>query len=318
MTEASTFRQTDLRTAIPTYVIMGGLSSPHFDGVNFFRVPTAPISTISFKSADKQFVQLEYQLYSPAIEVLGVLRLDGRELDHTTFPAGQFIPKVMAGAFISAGPHSFTLEYRCQDQPCDAPLSQYWTRLDQLPYPDSVDRQDAGLGVERWWLNAPDSPLKITGAGPLYFDGTNFVRRLTDQEFELSWPHAKALNASMWIYAPQSFRVTTRIGGEILSVQNGNKSQGVTSAVSLTGKSTSQSLTVRVDCLESGAVVGGKAGNADGALGCAFLYFPQVAVLTAPPATAVQTGGAAVATLLLIAGLWRWFGLALERRAATG
>ncbi|WP_415790913.1 hypothetical protein [Deinococcus saxicola] len=266
----------------------------------------------------ERFVQLEYQLYSPTENVTGTLELDGRMLDQTTFPAGQFISHVQAGAFVSAGAHRFTLDYRCRDQPCAAPISQYWTRLGQLPSQGVTARQDAGLGVERWWLNAPDSPLEVTGTGPLFFDGTSFVRRLTDQSFTLSWTTGEALNASMWVYAPQPFRVTTRAGGEVLDVQNGNKSQGVSPTVSLMGQEKAQSLTVQVDCLKGVSAGKAKTGPAETGSGCAFLYSPQVAVVTALPATAAQTGEAALAALLVITGLWRWLGLAPARRVAAG
>ncbi|WP_156039111.1 hypothetical protein [Deinococcus marmoris] len=295
-----------------------GLSAPQFDGVNFYRRPTAPFSAVDFIAQGEQFVQLEYQLYSPPSDVTGILKLDGRVLDQTTFPAGQFIPNVVAGAFVSAGAHRFTLDYRCQGQPCAAPISQYWTRLGQLPSGNITARQDAGLGVERWWLNAPASPLKITGTGPLFFDGTSFVRRLTDQSFKLSWTSGEVLNASMLVYGSQSFSVTTRVGNEVLAVQNGAKNRSVSPAVSLVGKKKAQSLTVQVDCLKGVSAGKAEAGTAGIGSGCAFLYFPQVAVLTDSPATALQTGGAVLAALLVITGLWRWLGLAPGRRAATG
>ncbi|MFK7602292.1 hypothetical protein ACI3L1_08785 [Deinococcus sp. SM5_A1] len=320
-----------------------GLSAPQFDGVNFFRRPTAPSSTVDFMAQGQQFVQLEYQLYSPPSDVTGILKLDGRVLDQTTFPAGQFIPNVVAGAFVSAGVHRFTLDYRCQGQPCAVPISQYWTRLGQMPSGNITARQDAGLGVERWWLNAPDSPLEIMGAGPLFFDGTSFVRRLTDPSFKLSWTSGEVLNASMLVYASQPIRVTTRVGNEMLDVQKGSKVRSVSPAVSLVGKGKTRSLTVQVDCLEgvsagkggagkagTGTAGTGKAGTgkagtgkieagtAGTGSGCAFLYSPQVAVFTAPPATAAQTGGATLAVLLVITGLWRWLRLAPARRAATG
>ncbi len=318
MAEKPVLLRTNLTTKVPSEVTLTGLSEPGFDGVNYFRTPTAPVSAVTFDSSTAEFAQLEYQLYSPSEEVTGILKLDGHVLDTTTFPAGQFISNVAAGDFVASGPHRFTLEYRCQDQPCAAPLSQYWTRLGQLPVPTTMARQDAGLGVERWQLYAPDSPLRVTGTGPLFFDGTNFVRRLTDPAFKLSWADGGALNASMWIYAGQPFRVTTRAEGKVLDVQKGNKTRGVSSSVSLAGQNAPRSLTVQVDCLP-GTTEQKKAGPTETGSGCAFLYFPQMAVLTAPPATAAQSGGAAMAVLLIIAGLWHWLGLVPgRRRGAAG
>lgn len=318
MAEKPVLQRTDLTTRVPSQVTLTGLSAPGFDGANYFRTPTSPHSAVTFESGTSEFVQLEYQLYSPSTDVTGILKLDGRVLDTTTFPAGQFISNVVAGDFVAAGPHRFTLEYRCEGQPCAAPPSQYWTRLGQLPVPTAVARQDAGLGVERWQLYAPDSPLRVTGTGPLFFDGTNFVRRLTDPAFELSWADGNALNASMWIYAPQPFRVTTRAEGKVLDVQSGNKTQGVSSSVSLAGRKGIQALTVQIDCGPGKTAKQGEAGSVEAGSGCAVLYFPQVAVLTAPPATAAQSGGAALAVLLILTVLWHWLGLAPRRRAAAG
>lgn len=304
---------------MPPDVTLAGLSAPRFDGENYFRAPTAPRSRVDFTAQSPQFAQLEYQLYTPSGDVTGVLKLDGRVLDRTTFPAGQFIPNVMAGAFVSAGAHRFTLEYLCGERPCTLPrasppgqplpLRQYWTRLEQLPDQGIAARQDAGLGAERWWLNAPGSPLKITGAGPLYFDGVSFVRRLPDGEAELSWTQGKVLSASMLISAPQPFRVTTRAGREV-AVQSGTALRPVSPAVSLSGQPTVQAVTVQVDCL-GGAAGNTAAGPVKTGSGCAFLYAPQVAVLTAPPASGAQVAGASGAALLLILGLWRWLGLRL-------
>ncbi|CAM3627910.1 hypothetical protein [Deinococcus frigens] len=305
---------------MPPNVSLAGLSAPRFDGVNFFRTPTAPFSTVDFTARSKQFVQLEYQLYSPSSDVTGILKLNGRVLDQTTFPAGQFIPNVVTGAFVSAGAHRFTLEYRCQAQPCAAPLSQYWTRLGQLPSQGVTARQDAGLGAQRWWLDAPDSPLKITGAGPLFFDGTSFVRRLPEKAFELSWTpgQGEVLSASLLIYASQPFRVTTRGGGEVLDVQSGDSSHAVSPAVSVLGQPKTQSLTVEVDCLKRMSAEKGESGHAEAGQDCAFLYLPQVVVLIANPDYGAQTGGATLAALLVLTGLWRWLRLAPGRGAAAG
>lgn len=87
-------------------------------------------------------------------------------------------------------------------------------------------RQGVGLHTERLVLNAPGTPLTVSGTGPLQFDGVNFLRRVTDRDIQLAWPEGKLLNASLYVYAPQPFRVTTRVQGQVVDVQRGSKLKG--------------------------------------------------------------------------------------------
>jgi len=284
----------DLRTDVPAGWTLAGLSGPKFDGVNYYRVPQADRSSVTFTLDDAQFVELEYQLYSPAQAVTATLRLGDQVIHQRTFAAGRFEPNERAGTFVPAGTHTVTWEYRCEGQPCAAPVSQYWTQVRTVPPMPPTARQAVGLHTERLVLNAPGTPLSITGTGALQFDGLNFLRRVLDRDVQLSWPEGKLLNASLYVYAPQPFRVTTRVQGQVVDVQQGGKLKGVSPAVSLTRFPDARSLTVTVDCLGTAVTQG-----------CAYVYFPQVSVDTTAPVTVPVLGAAALAVVMGVAALWR-------------
>ncbi|MGM9321498.1 hypothetical protein [Deinococcus aquaticus] len=284
----------DLRTDVPAGWTLAGLSEPKFDGVNYYRVPQADRSTLTFALDAAQFVELEYQLYSPAQAVTTTLRVGEQLIHRRTFAAGRFEPNERVGTFLPAGTHTVSWEYRCEGQTCTAPVSQYWTQVRTVQPMPVTARQGVGLHTERLVLNAPNTPLSITGTGALQFDGLNFMRRVIDPDIQLSWPEGKLLNASLYVYAPQPFRVTTRVQGQVVDVQQGSKLKGVSPAVSLTRFPEARSLTVKVDCL-----------GTTSAQGCAYVYFPQVSVDTAPPVTYSVLGGAALAVIMGVAVLWR-------------
>lgn len=292
---------TDFRTTVPAGWTLSGLSAPRSDGVNEYRVPHGDRSTLQFSAPGATFAELEFQLYSPDQAVTATVLLDGREIGQKTFPADTFAANLRVGGFVHGGRHELTTIYRCQAGPCALPVSQYWTQVRITPARPETARQPAGLGVERWLLNAPDSPLTIVGAGPLVFDGVNYARAIPGQGVQLTWPQTDAttLNATMHIYAPQEIRVTTRVGQDVVSVQSGDKLRGVSPAVSLTSYPEARAVSVQVECISRGVV----------SSGCASLYFPQVLVLTAsPPLTAGLGAGLAAVSLILV--LIRLLGLA--------
>ncbi|MFC6749941.1 hypothetical protein [Deinococcus aquaticus] len=216
----------DLRTDVPAGWILAGLSEPKFDGVNYYRVPQADRSTLTFTLDAAQFVELEYQLYSPVMAVTATAVLDGQPLGRRTFPAGKFELPERTGAFVNRGVHKLTMTYLCDHKPCTVPVSQYWTQVRMVQPMPATARQGVGLHTERLVLNAPGTPLTVSGTGPLQFDGVNFLRRVTDRDIQLAWPEGKLLNASLYVYAPQPFRVTTRVQGQVVDVQRGSKLKG--------------------------------------------------------------------------------------------
>jgi hypothetical protein len=158
-------------------------------------------------------------------------------------------------------------------------------------------REDTGLGTERLWLNAPGTELKVSGVGPVSFDGVNYRRSIDAPSFTLSWPEGRLpLNVGFTVGANQPFRVTTKVGNEILSVKRGDARTQVIPSLSLSGYPDARSVTVQVECL-------------NGTPGCAGLYFPNVGLRTPPafPASPVVTGSVTL-VLLGAASLLLGFG----------
>lgn len=262
----------DLTRTAPEELKLTGLSAPKFDGVNYFRQPTGPVSTLRFSTAGSRFVQFEYQLYSPGSTVTVKAALDGAVLDQRTFPAGKFIDNAVWGGFVPAGQHRISLTYSCSPG-CTQPLSQYWTKLTIVEDERVKAHEDTGLGTERLWLNAPASELKISGTGPVSFDGVNYRRPVEEGGFTLSWPEGKQpLNVGFTVFSVQPLRVTTRVGNELISVSRGDGRAQVSPVLSLVGHPKARSVTVEVECLSGGQ-------------GCASLYFPYVSVLSPAPLT---------------------------------
>lgn len=290
----------DLRQAVPDGVTLAGLSAPEFDGVNYFRHPTAQISTVGFSTAGQRFVQLEYQLYSSGSAVTGQPGLDGQALDKTTFPAGKFDPIAVQGGFVVGGEHTLSLAYACVPA-CAQPPNQYWTKLTVVEDVRVRASEDTGLGTKRLWLNAPGSELKISGTGPVSFDGVNYWRPIDAPAFTLGWPAGwQPLNIGFTINASQPFRVTTRVGKAVVSVKRGDRSTSVDPVLSLVGYPDARSVTVQVECL-------------NGTPGCASLYFPKVGLRT-PPAVSVPPVISGGLTLMLLGAAALLLGFGPRRR----
>ncbi|MCD0164614.1 hypothetical protein [Deinococcus sp. 12RED42] len=284
----------DLRTDVPAGWTLAGLSGPKFDGVNYYRVPQADRSTLTFTLDAAQFVELEYQLYSPAQAVTAILRLGDQVIHQRTFAAGRFEPNERAGTFVPAGTHTVSWEYQCEGQPCTAPVSQYWTQVRTVALMPAQARQAVGLHTQRLLLDAPDTPLSITGTSTMRFEGSNFLRYINNPQVKLFWPKGKVLNASLYVHASQPFRVTTTIQGKVVDIQQGNALMGVSPPISLVGFPDANSLTMTVECL--GVV---------STYGCAYLQFPQVTLDTTAPVTVPVLGGAALAVVMGLTALWR-------------
>lgn len=292
---------TDLRTTVPAEWVLKGLSNPRSDGVNEFRVPDGATSTFQFTAPGATFAELEFQLYSPVIAVTGTVLLDGREIGQKTFPAGTFVANQRSGGFVQAGRHELTIMYHCQNGPCTMPISQYWTQVRLTPARPNTARIPVGLNTERWILNAPDSPLTVTGTGALRFDGVNYVQFIPGSGIQITWPESPALplNATMQIYAPQAIKVTTTVASKVVSIQWGDASHAVLPVASLTADPGVRSVSVKVECVSKTAVNSG----------CAYLYFPQLSVMTPSPHPINDVLGAAAAVILALLLLTRWLRL---------
>ena len=287
----------DLTRTVPSGVELSGLSTPRFDGVNYFRQPTGA-SRIEFSVSRPSFVQLEYQLYSSEAAVTGQTSLDGVPLARSTFPAGKFIANSMLGEFIEAGTHQFEISYSCVPT-CTEPFNQYWTKLHVIDASQQKATEDAGLGVMHWNQYAPASPLQLTGTNSLEFDGVNFWRLIQVGGFHLKWPaETKILNASFLINGNQNFKVVTKLGREVLATERGTAKQGVYTRLGLVGKSTERGLTVEVKCLETPRMP------------CTTLYFPQISVQTPPPLWQASLPGATIGAFTLC--VLAWWGLGLS------
>ncbi|WP_156372761.1 hypothetical protein [Deinococcus sp. Leaf326] len=269
---------------------LSGLSVPKFDGANYYRQPTTQPSTIGFSTTGTRFVQFEYQLYSPGSAVTGQAMLDTIILGSKTFPAGKFVDRAIWSGFVPTGKYHVSLTYTCNPICGQAP-SQYWTKLTVIKDARIQAKEDTGLGTERLWLNAPDTELNIIGTGPASFDGMTYRRPIEAPAFTLSWPSGRQpLNVGFTVNSNQPFRVTTKVGDEVLLVKRGDARTQVTPNLSLIGHPDARSVTVQVDCL-------------NGTPGCAGLYFPNVGLRT-PPAVSVPpvvTGGLTLALLGAVA-----------------
>ncbi|TDE85133.1 hypothetical protein [Deinococcus sp. S9] len=286
-------RLIDLRTAVPADWSLTGLSAPQWDGVNYYRAPSAPFSRLTFTTAAPRFVQFRYQLFAPEKAVTGRVFLNGHLLDTFTFPAGKFVNREATG-YTRAGDNTLVVEYLCGSSVCrNVPLRQYWSQVTLAK--TSRARTDVGLGIERWILDAPGSPLSVQGTGKLLFDNENYFRFVNKREFTLSWPKGtRVLDASFQVSADEPFRVTVRMDGQIVMQKRGDRTTSVAPTLSLVGYPRATSLQVQVDCLSR---------HQD----CARLYFTRASVVppevAAPPTltTLLVTGGLVLLVLLLLA-----------------
>ena len=296
----------DLRSTVPQGWILQGLTRPKSDGVNVFREPENTQSRIAFSTQEAKFVQLRYQLYSPQTDVTGSVQLDGKTIGEKTFPKGKFVNNHEVGGFVAVGDHTVTLTYLCGGKPCTTPVSQYWTQVTLVRPSPASGSEDIGPGVVRWSLNAPNSPLKISGVSQPLFDGGSYYQNVQQSSFQLSWPSGvRPLNISFQLYAAQPFRITTRLDGQIASVKWGSAKSSVNSYISMIPFPTARSITVQVECLKTGK-------------GCATLYFPRVSVM--PLIYTPGTFGWIIifsAFLFMLLALWILLGFAGLKRAVV-
>lgn len=293
----------DLRAALPTGWTQAGLSAPKSDGVNLYRTPTAAQTTLSFTAPAGNYVQYRYQLYSPSQGVTGRVSLNGQPLDTFTFPVGQFQNREASG-FARAGINTLTIDLSCGVSACALPaVQQYWTQLSVVSARAPVT--SVGLGVERWWLDAPSSLLSVTGTGPLRYDNVNFLRYLTRRELRLSWPAGtRVIDASLQIAADQPFRATFLADGTAIKQIRGDASSTAAPTLSLVSRPGTTALSVKVDCLRTPA------------LPCARVYFARVSAVppsVAAPPTVSQLALGGVVLLLLLASLLMLLRLPVRR-----
>lgn len=293
MAEGSAAQVYDLRSGLPAGWTQTGLSALKSDGANLYRTPAAQ-TELKFRSPAGDFVQYHYQIYSATQAVTGTVSLNGKQLDTFTFPAGQFQNHEASGftGQAGAGQNSLKVSLSCTPTPCDfAALHQYWTRMTLVP--TRPPRTAVGLGVERWWLDAPGSLLKVTGTGPLLYDNVNFLRYVTGPQVQVSWPAGtRVIDASLQVAADQPFRVSFRADGHLFEEAVGDASRTVAPTLNLVASVWAKQLTVQVDCLKTPTTP------------CARLYFTRVSAV--PPAVAAVPGPLSLVTgvMALLMALW--------------
>jgi len=285
----------DLRASIPSAWIQTGLSAPKSDGVNLYRTPTASRTVLTFITPDQMYVQYRYQLYSAAQVVTGHVSLNRQPIDTFAFPKGQFQNREVSG-FSKVGTNTLSVDLDCGRAPCDLQtIQQYWTQVSVVPVRSPVT--SVGLGVERWWLDAPGSLLTVNGTGALRYDNVNFLRYLTGNQLQLSWPEGtRVIDASLQVAADQPFRATFLADKKVIKQIRGDASQTAAPTLSLIGSPQARSLTVKIDCLTTPT------------LPCARIYFARASVvppqLAAPPGfTQLALGGGLLLGLLAALGL---------------
>ncbi len=286
-------RAEDLNTSVPQDWSLSGFSSPQPEGDTHYRLPLATQTALTFPTSEILYVQYRYQVHAPVTEVTGRVFLNGRLLDTYTFPKGRYTNREL-GAFTHAGRNELTIEYQCGSTICKyGTVKQFWTRLTLTSPLRNEAQTDVGLGVEHWWLDAPQSLLTIQGTGPLVSDGTNYYRNVESNSFSLEWPKdIKPIDAFFEINAKEPFRVTTRVDDIVVSIKKGDQQTGVRPSVSLMAFPQASHINVQVDCLL-------------GTKGCGYLYFTRITVMQKP--TAMASSGWLLAggiLLLLISALW--------------
>lgn len=275
-----------------------GLSAPESDGVNLFRRPTVPESRIAFTAERPGLLLFRYQLHSRSSEVWAEVRLNGETLGKRTFARGAFGAAEEVGGFSRAGQNTLSVSYHCAQPGCLPSVHQYWTGVRLTEAAAAGAREAASVGTEFWWLDAPRSPLKVSGTSPLRHDGAHTYRRIEAPVFRLGWPdEARVFNASFTVYGSGPFEVRARVGDETLYRARGDARAQVSPTVSLVPFRGARALDVEVRCLEAPRP-------------CASLYFSRLTVM-APPTTPgpLQWGLGAGISLLLLALLARLLGL---------
>jgi hypothetical protein len=287
-------RTYDLSLTLPAPWRLAGFSQAQSDGVNLYRTPTQDQISLTFLSPVRQFVQYSDQLFSPRQGVTAELLLNGQVQKQSALSASQYQDRTISG-FTQIGENVLLGRFICRTS-CDwSAIRHYKAQLTLAPVRTSVTA--VGLGVERWWLDAPDSPLRVEGTGPLRYDNVNFLRYLTGSEVRLSWPPgSRVIDADVQVAADQPFKTTFLIADKVIERAQGNASTTVAPTLSLVSMPGATALTMKVECLTTPD------------LPCARIYFTRVSAvpsaLAAPPSTVQLLMGFTLLALAL-GLLWR-------------
>ncbi|WP_157445399.1 hypothetical protein [Deinococcus actinosclerus] len=285
----------DLRTDVPTGWNLVGLSDPKFDGINYYREIQGTHAFLEFKLNTPQFVQVEYQLYSRSQGVTSRLFMDGALLQQRRFAKNKLEEKERAGVFVKSGTHTISWDFKCSEEPCDDPLKQYLTQVKLIKRNGQEKSEEVGVHVFKEILDDPQTSLKVSGAGALEFDGINFLRRITSKNMQLSWSDEGAINAVLYVYSPQVFKVTARLKNKVVDIQKNSKSEGALIAISLAQYPQVRTLDIEIDCLGKSNIGG-----------CAYIYSPYVIFRKVDPISKPE-----LSTIILLVGvilftLWKF------------
>lgn len=165
----------NLRTEVPTGWQISGFSSVKSDGTNPYRIPQR-LSEIKFSTTGARYLQFQYQLFSPDQAVHGHVMLDGQDLGHFDFPAGEF-KSFFPTSLIKAGQHVLRFEQECSPL-CS--IHQYHAEVKLVALPSA--QYPAGLQAQSWNLDSFDSSFLASGLSDLQFDGKNYFRSLDSSQ----------------------------------------------------------------------------------------------------------------------------------------
>jgi len=221
--------------------------------------------------------------------------LNKKEIGKYLFRKGAFDDVIHVGSFTGSQINKLEIEYMCGKPNCLKNVRQYWSKVHVINNTDEKLNEAVGFRVNRVMASDLGSKVNILGAGPIFYDGANYTRKLYGDSGSISWFGMNPLSAGAYIYAPQKFTVRTFVQGKTVAVQQGDKDNGVSVAVSLARFPEARSVSFRVECLGSPVKTG-----------CAYLYFPQVAVSTAPPVSVGGQLGVVALVMLCLLGLWAW------------
>lgn len=263
-----------------------------FDGMNYFRQPTDSVSVIQFNTEDLGFVQLEYQVYSANRNVKVDLSTNTYTFPSSWFPAGKFTPNVKQGVFLPAGDHQFSLKYTCLNE-CFHEIGQYWTKLTVLEKLPVKAMEKSGLSSQRLWLDSPESRLKVSGTGPIVYDGANFYRDIKEPVLRLSWPTVKsATSVGFNIYASKNLKIILQVEGRTIMEKQVESKSWINPMINLVNHRKTDFIEAKIEC-------------EDKMPGCGLLYFANVGIQDAHPPS-IFTNISIATTIILIVVLG-WF-----------
>lgn len=219
---------------------------------------------------------------------------NGELISYQIFKKGDLRSIQKNSLIYDEGEQRIEIKLPCSSDKCLSDIRVYRTAIKSYKLDVEPWKRSIGFSENVLILDSPGSFMKIKGAGPLSFDGRHLFRKVIKKDLEISWPSAQAVNASLTIYAPQSFFVTTRVAGQVVDRQQGHKDQAVNIAVSLMRFPSVRSLTVSVECL-----------GVTSTQECAYVYFPSVTVNATPPVTGTILAGAVLVAVTGMAALWR-------------